>query len=96
MCSSDLAGKAGQPRIAALVYFGLGDTEEESRNNLRDYYKPMGDEVADMIAGGALRSPDAIKGAIAAYEAAGVDELILDPSVADPEQVDLLAEVAFG
>jgi hypothetical protein len=56
----------------------------------------MGEEVAGMIAGGALRSPDAIKGAIAAYEAAGVDELILDPSVADPEQVDLLAEVAFG
>jgi alkanesulfonate monooxygenase SsuD/methylene tetrahydromethanopterin reductase-like flavin-dependent oxidoreductase (luciferase family) len=90
------AGKAGEPRIAALVYFGLGDTEEQSRNNLRDYYKPMGDDVASMIAGGALRSPDAIKDAIAAYDAAGVDELILDPSVADPDQVDLLADVVFG
>lgn len=90
------SGKEGDPRIAALVYFGLGDTEEQSRNSLLDYYKPMGPEVAGMIAGGALRSPDAIKGAIAAYEKAGVDELILDPTVADPEQVDLLAEVAFG
>lgn len=90
------AGKEGAPRIAALVYFGLGDTEEQSRNSLLDYYKPMGDEVAGMIAGGALRSPDAIKGAIAAYEAAGVDELILDPTVPDPHQVDLLADVAFG
>lgn len=90
------AGKAGQPRIAALVYFGLGDTEDESRNNLLHYYKPMGDEVAGMIAGSALRSATAIKDAIAAYEAAGVDELILDPSVADPDQVDLLADVVFG
>ena len=90
------AGKAGQPRIAALVYFGLGDTEHESRNNLLDYYKPMGDEVAGMIAGGALRSAGAIKDAMAAYEAAGVDELILDPTVADPEQVGLLADVVFG
>jgi alkanesulfonate monooxygenase SsuD/methylene tetrahydromethanopterin reductase-like flavin-dependent oxidoreductase (luciferase family) len=90
------AGKKGEPRIAALVYFGLGDTEEESRNNLLDYYKPMGDDVAGMIAGGALRSADAIAGAIAAYEAAGVDELILDPTVSGPDQVDLLADVVFG
>ena len=90
------AGKEGEPRIAALVYFGLGDTEEQSRSNLLDYYKPMGDEVASMIAGGALRSADAVKGAIAAYEAAGVDELILDPTVPDLDQVDLLADVVFG
>jgi hypothetical protein len=49
-----------------------------------------------MIAGGALRSADAVKGAIAAYEAAGVDELILDPTVPDLDQVDLLADVVFG
>ena len=90
------AGKEGEPHIAALVYFGLGDTEDQSRNNLLDYYKPMGDEIAGMIAGGALRSPDAISGAIAAYEAAGVDELVLDPTVPDPDQVDLLAGVTFG
>ncbi|HUS22333.1 MAG TPA: LLM class flavin-dependent oxidoreductase [Aeromicrobium sp.] len=90
------AGKEGEPRISALVYFGLGDTEEQSRNSLLDYYKPMGDEVAGMIAGGALRSADAVKGAIAAYEAAGVDELIIDPTVPDLDQVDLLADVVFG
>jgi hypothetical protein len=56
----------------------------------------MGPEVAEMIAGGALRSPEAIRGAMAAYEAAGVDELILDPSVPDADQVDLLAVVVFS
>jgi alkanesulfonate monooxygenase SsuD/methylene tetrahydromethanopterin reductase-like flavin-dependent oxidoreductase (luciferase family) len=89
-------GRAGKPRITALVYFGLGDTEQRSRDALLHYYAPMGPEVAEMIAGGALRSPEAIRGAMAAYEAAGVDELILDPSVPDADQVDLLAEVVFS
>lgn len=91
------AGRGGAPRIVALVYYSLGvETEQSSRANLHDYYSPMGDEVATMIAGSALRSPEAIKGAIEAYAAAGVDELILDPSVGDPAQVDLLAEVTLG
>jgi alkanesulfonate monooxygenase SsuD/methylene tetrahydromethanopterin reductase-like flavin-dependent oxidoreductase (luciferase family) len=90
------AGREGAPRVTALVYFGLGDTEQRSRDNLEHYYAPMGPEVAQMIAGGALRSGEAIRGAMAAYEAAGVDELILDPSVADVDQVDLLAEVVFS
>jgi alkanesulfonate monooxygenase SsuD/methylene tetrahydromethanopterin reductase-like flavin-dependent oxidoreductase (luciferase family) len=89
-------GRAGAPRITALVYYGLGDTEQRSRENMLHYYAPMGPEVAEMIAGGALRSPEAIQGAIAAYEAAGVDELIFDPTVPDVDQVDQLAEVVFS
>ncbi len=90
------AGREGKPRIAALVYFGLGDTEDEWRRNLLDYYQPRGPDVANMIAGSALRSPEAVKGAIKAYADAGVDELFLDPTVADPDQVDQLAEAALG
>lgn len=89
------AGREGSPRIVALVYYGLGDTEEASRAYLQDYYAPMGSDVADMIAGSALRSADAVKGAMQAYEEAGVDELILDPTVSRPEQVDLLADIAL-
>ena len=90
------AGKEGSPRIYALTYFGLGDTESESRAKLQDYYQPMGPEVANRIADNVLRSPEAVRGALEAYAAAGVDELILDASVSDPAQVDLLAEVVFG
>jgi len=90
------AGREGAPRILALNYFSLGDTEERSRAYLRDYYGIFGPETAEMIAGSAHRSPEAIRDAIAAFEAAGVDELILDPTVPDPAQVDLLAEVVFG
>ena len=88
-------GRDGRARIVALAYFSLGDNEEASRAALLDYYQPMGSEPAEMIAGGALRSPDAITGALSAYADAGVDELILDPTVPDPQQVDLLAGVVF-
>jgi alkanesulfonate monooxygenase SsuD/methylene tetrahydromethanopterin reductase-like flavin-dependent oxidoreductase (luciferase family) len=90
------AGREGAPRIVALVYFGLGATEAESQQNVYHYYQPMGHDTAEMIAGSVLRSPEAIRGALQAYEAVGVDELILDPSVGDVGQVDLLAEVVFG
>jgi hypothetical protein len=89
------AGREGAPRIVALNYFGLGDTEERSRGYLLDYYGFLG-EYAEMIAGSAHRSAAAIRDVVAAFAEAGVDELILDPTVGDPAQVDLLAEAALG
>jgi alkanesulfonate monooxygenase SsuD/methylene tetrahydromethanopterin reductase-like flavin-dependent oxidoreductase (luciferase family) len=89
------AGRGGSPRIVALNYFGLGDTAERSHANLVDYYRILGLETAEMIASGAHRSPEAIRDVIAAFEEAGVDELILDPTVGDPAQVDLLAEAVL-
>ena len=90
------AGRDGEPRIMALAYFGLGDTEEESRQSMLDYYQPAGEEMAQMVAGSVLRSPEAVRGAVAAYREAGVTELVLDASVPDPGQVDLLAEAVLG
>jgi alkanesulfonate monooxygenase SsuD/methylene tetrahydromethanopterin reductase-like flavin-dependent oxidoreductase (luciferase family) len=89
------AGREASPRIAALNYFGLGDTEERSRGYLLDYYGFLGPEVAEMIAGGAHRSVQEVQDVVAAFGEAGVDELILDPTVGDPTQVDLLAEAAL-
>jgi alkanesulfonate monooxygenase SsuD/methylene tetrahydromethanopterin reductase-like flavin-dependent oxidoreductase (luciferase family) len=86
------AGRQGEPRLVALAYFSLGDTEERSRAYLLDYYRPMGD-MAQMVADGALRSPEAITGAIDAFRELGFDELVLDPTVPEPDQVDRLAEV---
>jgi alkanesulfonate monooxygenase SsuD/methylene tetrahydromethanopterin reductase-like flavin-dependent oxidoreductase (luciferase family) len=90
------AGREGSPRIAALNYFGLGDTEDRSRGYLLDYYGFLGPDVAEMIAGGAHRSPEAVRDVVVAFAEAGVDELILDPTVGDPAQVELLAEAALG
>ena len=89
------AGREGSPRIVALNYFGLGGTDEQSRGYLLDYYGFLGPDFAEMIASGAHRSADAVREVVAAFAEAGVDELILDPTVGDPAQVDLLAEAAL-
>jgi len=89
------AGKPGQPRIIVLGYFSLGDeVTDRSHEYLRHYYGIFGD-FAEIIASNALRSADAIHGAIAAFADAGVDEIILDPTVADLEQIDRLADIVF-
>jgi alkanesulfonate monooxygenase SsuD/methylene tetrahydromethanopterin reductase-like flavin-dependent oxidoreductase (luciferase family) len=85
----------GEPHIAALAYFSLGDeVEERSYSYLRRYYAYVGDAV-DAVAASALRSPAAIRDACDQYAEAGVDELILDPTVAEVSQVDRLADVVL-
>lgn len=89
------AGRDGRPKFVALAYFSLGDTSEDSRRYLLDYYKLQGPDAAERIAGSAMHDPKVIKGAIDGFAQAEVDEFILDPTVSDHEQVDLLAEVVF-
>jgi alkanesulfonate monooxygenase SsuD/methylene tetrahydromethanopterin reductase-like flavin-dependent oxidoreductase (luciferase family) len=89
------AGGTGQPRVLALTYFSLGEEHTaESLHNLRSYYGFLGD-WAEQIAGGASRTPAAVKETADAFEAAGVDELIFDPTVADLDQVDRLADAVL-
>jgi hypothetical protein len=86
----------GQPRIAALTYFSLGDdAESDSRDYLLDYYGFLGD-YAQGVADSALRSEDAIAQALTAYEQVGVTELFLDPTTTSLEQIDRLADVVFS
>ncbi len=89
-----LEARQGEPRIVGLVSFSPGYTEAASRAYLLDYYKLIG-EMAEMIAGSALRSPEAIRNAVQGYAEAGLDELILDPTVSDPKQFDLLAQIVL-
>jgi len=86
------AGGTGKPRIIALSYFSLGEEHtEESLRNLRSYYGFLGD-WAEGVAMAAPRTPQAVKERAAAFEALGVDELVFDPTVADRDQVDRLAD----
>jgi alkanesulfonate monooxygenase SsuD/methylene tetrahydromethanopterin reductase-like flavin-dependent oxidoreductase (luciferase family) len=56
------AGREGEPRIAALVYFGLSEPDT-SRAALRHYYGFLGQEWADQVAESAIRSPHATSSA---------------------------------
>jgi len=86
------AGGDGTPRIVVLSYFSLGEEHtEESLRNLRTYYGFIGD-WAEAVATGAPRTPQAVRERAAAFEELGVEELIFDPTVANLDQVDRLAD----
>jgi alkanesulfonate monooxygenase SsuD/methylene tetrahydromethanopterin reductase-like flavin-dependent oxidoreductase (luciferase family) len=89
------AGREGEPRTLALAYFSLGErAEEEASAYLTDYYAWLGEDIANFIVAGAAKDAESVRQQIAAYEAAGCDELIFFPSSGDAAQVDLLADAA--
>ena len=87
------AGKSGTPRFVAGMYYALGpDAAERGGRYLRDYYAFMG-PMAETIAGSIPTSLDALRGAIDAFAAADVDELVLWPGTPDLDQIDRLADL---
>ena len=85
------AGREGEPRLAGLAYFSLGDDAQQTAGEyLTDYYAFLGDEVAQMIAGSAATDAETVKGYLAGFEAAGCDELVMFPCSGDPAQADML------
>jgi len=85
------AGRPGAPRLAALVYFAVGDAAEAERN-LRGYY---GDEVGGAILARMPRDAAALRETRDAYAALGIDLLVFDPAVADVAEVDALADAVM-
>jgi alkanesulfonate monooxygenase SsuD/methylene tetrahydromethanopterin reductase-like flavin-dependent oxidoreductase (luciferase family) len=90
------AGREGKPRTMALFYFALGDDAEQmASDSLGDYYAFLG-EIARQIVAGAAKDSGTVRQYIAAFEAAGADEVICFPASTDVGQVDMLAEAALG
>jgi alkanesulfonate monooxygenase SsuD/methylene tetrahydromethanopterin reductase-like flavin-dependent oxidoreductase (luciferase family) len=87
---SDL-GRPGRPLLWGQGYFTLGDTDAGAAY-LRDYYAFTG-PFAERVAAGNLGSARAVKDFVRGYAEAGCDELVLFPTVADPDEVERLAEV---
>jgi alkanesulfonate monooxygenase SsuD/methylene tetrahydromethanopterin reductase-like flavin-dependent oxidoreductase (luciferase family) len=82
------------PRTVALTYFALGlGAGVALRETLGGYYAYTPEYASRMIAT-APTDAGSVARTIAAYDAAGADELILFPASRDPLQVELLAEVA--
>jgi alkanesulfonate monooxygenase SsuD/methylene tetrahydromethanopterin reductase-like flavin-dependent oxidoreductase (luciferase family) len=89
-------GREGQPYIATLAYFSLGDrAQEDAESYLGHYYAARGEDFAKTVTDSAATDADTVQSYIKAFTAAGCDELFLFPCSADPEQVDLLAEAAL-
>ena len=89
------AGRDGEPYLGSLAYYSLGpDAERNAEEKIGGYYKVLGDEVANMIAGSAAKDADTVAQYKAAFEQAGCQELFFFPADGDAEQVDLLADAA--
>jgi alkanesulfonate monooxygenase SsuD/methylene tetrahydromethanopterin reductase-like flavin-dependent oxidoreductase (luciferase family) len=86
-------GRDGSPRTMALAYFALGpDGERSATSYLNDYYEWLGKDISAMIAASAATDADTVRAYVAAFDAAGCDELIFTPASGDPAQVKLLAD----
>jgi alkanesulfonate monooxygenase SsuD/methylene tetrahydromethanopterin reductase-like flavin-dependent oxidoreductase (luciferase family) len=83
-------GRPGRPRLWGQGYFTLGDAERGNAY-LRDYYAFTGPFAERIVAENAT-SARAVKDFVRGYEEAGCDELVLFPTVPDPDELDRLLE----
>jgi alkanesulfonate monooxygenase SsuD/methylene tetrahydromethanopterin reductase-like flavin-dependent oxidoreductase (luciferase family) len=84
-------GRPGEPRLWGQGYYCLGDAERGAAY-LRDYYAFTG-PFAETIAAALLDTPGAVRDFVRGYAEEGCDELVLLPTVSDPDELDRLAEV---
>jgi alkanesulfonate monooxygenase SsuD/methylene tetrahydromethanopterin reductase-like flavin-dependent oxidoreductase (luciferase family) len=84
-------GRPGRPGLWGQGYFALGDVDRGAEY-LRDYYAFTG-PFAEKIAAANLTTPQAVRDFVRGYGEAGCDHLILLPTVADPAQLERLADV---
>lgn len=84
-------GREGLPKTSALVYFGLGEDVERRAWYIPDYYGQTGPRMLERMP----KTAEAVRETIGFYQAAGIDEVVFDPTIADLDQLDRLAEAAL-
>jgi hypothetical protein len=70
------------------------EVEDASREYLLNYYRVVGD-YAQVIADNALRSTSQLRDLVSACEDAGFTELYFDPTAAQLDQIDRLADAVL-
>jgi alkanesulfonate monooxygenase SsuD/methylene tetrahydromethanopterin reductase-like flavin-dependent oxidoreductase (luciferase family) len=86
------AGRAGRPRFVSQGSFALGpDAAERGAANVRAYYDYW-PERAEVIVRGLLTTPDAIREYVRACEDIGADEVTLNATIAELDQVERLRD----
>jgi alkanesulfonate monooxygenase SsuD/methylene tetrahydromethanopterin reductase-like flavin-dependent oxidoreductase (luciferase family) len=88
------AGREGSPRLVAITYFAFGDIDK-GRGNIRDYYLASGEEMAEGAAAGVHGGAEAVKEVVRAFADIGTDELILNPTLADVDEIARLADAVL-
>jgi alkanesulfonate monooxygenase SsuD/methylene tetrahydromethanopterin reductase-like flavin-dependent oxidoreductase (luciferase family) len=89
------AGREGDPRVVALLYFALGDdARDKARRGVGDYYEFLGD-YRDRVVESVAISPEMVGAYLAGFREAGADEVICFPASADLDDVERLAQAAL-
>jgi alkanesulfonate monooxygenase SsuD/methylene tetrahydromethanopterin reductase-like flavin-dependent oxidoreductase (luciferase family) len=87
------AGREGEPRLWALVYFALGDSQHEvAEGYLTEYYGDWGPGMAAAIP----KDTESVRATAKAFAEAGTETLLWVPTSSDLGQLDLLAEALGG
>jgi alkanesulfonate monooxygenase SsuD/methylene tetrahydromethanopterin reductase-like flavin-dependent oxidoreductase (luciferase family) len=90
------AGRAGGPRGMAVMYAALGDDAEAlARTAVSSYYAWLGPEIVELIVASVATTPDAVRGYLAAFEAAGATDVLIAPCSNDITQLEQLADAAL-
>ena len=88
------AGRENAPRLVAIAYFAFA-SQEAAQNNIYDYYRAAGDEIASLITSSVHLGASGVKAAVESFATIGADELILNPAIADLTEIDKLANAIF-
>jgi alkanesulfonate monooxygenase SsuD/methylene tetrahydromethanopterin reductase-like flavin-dependent oxidoreductase (luciferase family) len=87
------AGREGTPRLVALAYFALGDSDKGTQN-VYDYYSVSG-EFAKIVSGAVCDSPAKVKDTVSSFADIGVDEISFNAGTDDVDEVRRLADIVF-
>jgi alkanesulfonate monooxygenase SsuD/methylene tetrahydromethanopterin reductase-like flavin-dependent oxidoreductase (luciferase family) len=88
------AGREDSPYLVAIAYYAIGDAEQ-GLANVYDYYSISGEQVARLITDAVATSPTRIKDTVAAFADLGADELILNPTVGNLDEITRLANLVL-
>lgn len=88
------AGREGRPRLVANVSYAV-DNGAAGRANTAHAFSFMPPQVVEMVVAGVAVGADAIAEAVKSFEEIGADELVFNPTTADPNEIERLAELLF-
>jgi alkanesulfonate monooxygenase SsuD/methylene tetrahydromethanopterin reductase-like flavin-dependent oxidoreductase (luciferase family) len=86
-------GRAGEPWLVAIAYFALTDPET-GRRKVGDYYAGAGD-FTELVVNGMNSTPEAVRDAVKAFADIGADELILNPTTDEIDDIRRLADIVL-
>ena len=91
------AGRDGAPRLVTGAFVAVGDDPDAQMETfLRRYLNFLGPAAEHALPVASLRSPAALRAALARVRDLGADEVLLTPTTVDADEVDRLADAVFG